>query len=213
MSRGGLPPGLVSATELSFDEQDALCRGILKREYPHDEIFGDQCPLGAHVDAPYDEVVRYVADVPSLAEWTLNIRHIVARDGLYHGKMVFSVADAAAPTTDIYLRADIQHGREQSLVCFPCAWDQPHDLWMRYFFVVADAAATLGRPGASVMWNNCRHRFYDRQTEPVPDHIERGRRRTDRPWPGDGWPMFYALHKLELENLKAILEHRHAGWR
>jgi hypothetical protein len=30
-------------------------------------------------------------------------------------------------------------------------------------------------------------------------------------WVGDMWPFFYAGHQIELENLKHILEYRHAN--
>ena len=33
--------------------------------------------------------------------------------------------------------------------------------------------------------------------------------RPDRPWVGDFWDLFYAGHTVEMNNLKAILEHRH----
>lgn len=214
MSRANrsLPPGLISAAELSFEEQDALLARHVKSAYPHDEVFGGYCPLSEHVEAPYQTVIDYCADVESLAEWTLNIRHLEPLDnGLYRGKMIFSRADATAPTTDIFIRTELLRGPEQSLLCYPCAWDQAGDLWMRYFFVIADARSALGRPGTVVLWNNCKHRFYDRDASPVPDYIAEGRERRDRPWPGDGWPLFYGLHRLELANLKAILEHRHAA--
>jgi hypothetical protein len=214
MNDDSLPAGLFDAARLSFAEQDELCRRYLKSSYPHEEIFGGFCPLAEHVAAPFEAALQYCAAVPSLAEWTLNIRRIEHRGGgLYRGKMIFSTLDAAAPATDIFLRVEVSRGEGQALVCYPCAWDQPDDLWMRYFFVLADAELTLGRPGTVVMWNNCKHRFYDRvgdeSAAPVPDYIAAGRARTDRPWPGDGWPLFYALHRLELANLKAILEHRH----
>ena len=41
---------------------------------------------------------------------------------------------------------------------------------------------------------------------PFPDLAPQG-----RPWVGDFWDFFYAGHTVELDNLKAILEYRHAN--
>jgi hypothetical protein len=64
------------------------------------------------------------------------------------------------------------------------------------------AELVLGIPGSVVIWTDCHHRHYD--TNPYPA-LAGGRRE----WVGDWWPLFFAGHTLELENLKAILEYRH----
>jgi len=56
-----------------------------------------------------------------------------------------------------------------------------------------------------VFWTNCRHPYYDKN--PHPDLVPEGR----KVWVGDLWPFFYAGHYMELQNLKHILEHRHAN--
>lgn len=204
--------GLVRAENLSPKRLEELCADLTKPSYPRDEVFGAHCFLSGHVAAPYDVVFDYCADPLSLVEWTINIRQLApAGDGLFRGHMVFSTEDAARPSTDIFIRVDATKGPEHGLICYSCAWDQGRDLWMRYYFVLTDAMTTIHAPGTMVLWANCKHPYYDRATSPVPAHVEESRSRTDRPWAGDGWPFFYALHRLELANLKKIVEHRHRG--
>jgi hypothetical protein len=201
--------GVHRAERLSWPELDALLAPLIKSSYPHDEVHGEHCFLGDHIAAPYDAVFDYCADVRSLSEWTVNIGPLERIDGpLHRGKMIFSREDAKSPTTDIYIRADAMKGPEHGLICYPCAWDEGHELWMRYYFVLTDAEKTLGRPGTAVLWGNCKHPYYDRATAGVPAYVEAGRARTDRPWAGDGWSGMYALHRLELSNLKRIAEAR-----
>jgi hypothetical protein len=207
-----LPAGVVRADEMPPEELERMCRERLAPTYPHDAVYGDYCFLADHVAAPYERVFDYCADVRALAEWTLNIRRLEpVGAGLYRGAMVFSPEDAARPATDIYIRADAWKGPEHGLVCYPCSWDEPGELWMRYYFLLADATRTLGAPGTVVMWTNCRHRYYDRGAHPVPAFVEAGRARTDRFWAGDGWPLFAALHRIELDNLKRVVEARWGG--
>jgi hypothetical protein len=58
-------------------------------------------------------------------------------------------------------------------------------------------------PGSVVVWTNCRHPYYARN--PFPE-LARDPRRM---WVGELWPFFFAGHTIELQNLKAILEHRY----
>jgi predicted NAD/FAD-dependent oxidoreductase len=89
-----------------------------------------------------------------------------------------------------------------------CAWDQGSELWMRYHFRFLDAMTTIRKAGTIMTWTNVKHAYYDRSVTDVPDYIAVHRSREDRPWVGDIWPQFDAIHKLEAGNLKAILEHR-----
>ena len=59
--------------------------------------------------------------------------------------------------------------------------------------------------GCVVLWTNCRHPYYD--DNPFPEKAPKGR----QVWVGDMWPFFYAGHKIELDNLKHILEYRHTN--
>jgi hypothetical protein len=202
-------PGLVRAETVTPAGLIELCSSLSKRDYSHEEIFGQFCFLAEHIDVPYGVVFDYCADPMSLTEWTINIRNLKPDvTGLYRGNMIFSKEDADCPSTEIFIRADAMKGREHGTICYPCAWDQGDELWMRYYFTFADARVTLNRPGTLVFWVNCKHPYYDRKSPGVPLQIRRGMERTDRPWAGDGWPLFYPLHRIELSNLKRILEHR-----
>jgi hypothetical protein len=88
-------------------------------------------------------------------------------------------------------------------VDYHCAWDQGDELWMIYLNRIVPAELVLQRPGAVVLWTNCRHPYYDKNPFPALNKDPK------RPWVGEWWPFFYAGHTIELENLKAILEHRH----
>ncbi|CAM3451208.1 hypothetical protein TSHO111613_23780 [Tsukamurella hominis] len=75
---------------------------------------------------------------------------------------------------------------------------------MIYLMRIVDAQLVLNRPGSVVLWVNCHHPFYDEN--PYPETAP-----PERPvWVGDLWDTFGAGHQMELENLKAIAEHRHA---
>jgi hypothetical protein len=166
--------------------------------YPHEEVYGQYCTLHSHIDCPPDDLFAYLADVRSLGEWTYTTRDLAptGRDGLWRGRDLLS-GDAAiyvSVTADPVART----------VDYHCAWDQGTHLWMIYLMRVVDAEAVLDRPGSVVLWTNCRHPYYD--ANPFPDTVPEGR----PDWVGDYWDVIPAGHQLELNNLKAIAEHRHA---
>jgi 3-oxoacyl-[acyl-carrier-protein] synthase III len=199
-------PGLVRCENTSQEACLEILRAATKESYPHDEIFGRYCSLGQHIDVPFEVLVDYASDPHSLQEWTYSVRDLKhLGGGLYHGR------EALQPNTDIYLRTEVQRGPELASIVYPCAWDQGHELWMRYYFTFIDALRTLRRPGTVVLWTNCKHPYYDRAVTDVPDYIAKGRARTDRAWVGDIWPSFDAIHQIEIGNLKRIAEARFAA--
>ncbi len=195
--------GLIRSETTSPQECFEVMQKLTKPTYTHEEIFGEYCSLGKYVDVPYEVVFEYAANVHSLEEWTFSVRDLKhVGGGLYRGR------EAIQPNTEIFIRADVQKGPDHGIVFYPCAWDQGYELWMRYYFVLIDAMKTLKRPGTVVLWTNCKHPYYDRATVDVPDYIAKGRARTDRYWVGDIWGNFDAIHKIEAENMKRILEYR-----
>lgn len=199
----GLP--LTRCENTSQERVQQVMVELTKETYSHEEIFGDSCTLTEYIDVPYDVVFEYCANVHSLEEWTFSVRDLRhVGGGLYRGK------EAIQPNTEIFIRSDAMKGPEHGIVFYPCAWDQGYELWMRYYFTIVDAWKTLRRPGTVVMWTNCKHPYYDRSTVDVPEYIKAGRERTDRYWVGDIWANFDAIHKIEMANLKQILEHRFA---
>jgi hypothetical protein len=188
-------PGLVRCEE--FDRQ-ALGERITEMThtvYPHDRVYGPYITIHAHIDCPPEKVFAYMADPYSLIEWTYSVRALrpTGEPGLLVG--------VDSGDTPIYCRT-VSHP-EAMTVDYHCAWDQGRELWMVYLNRIVPAQAVLGRPGSVVIWTNCHHPYYDRNPFPslCPD--------PKRAWVGEWWPLFYAGHTIELDNLKAILEHRH----
>lgn len=172
---------------------------MLRSVYPHDQIFGDFCPVQGYVNAPPRELYEWLSDTRSLEEWTYSLRGFTPTDepGLW------LASDRLGDATDIYTRTVANP--DAMTVDYHCAWDQGKHLWMIYLMRVVDAQVVLDKPGSVVLWTNCRHPFYERN--PYPETAP-----ADRPvWVGDFWDMFAAGHQLELNNLTAIAEYRHAN--
>lgn len=169
---------------------------MLRSVYPHDQVFGRFCPVQGYVDAPPRALYDWLSDTRSLEEWTYSLRGFAETDepGLWIAQ------DRLGDNTSIYTRTVANP--DAMTVDYHCAWDQGRHLWMIYLMRVVDAQVVLDKPGSVVLWNNCRHPFYD--NNPYPETAP-----PERPvWVGDFWDMFAAGHQLELDNLKAIAEYR-----
>jgi hypothetical protein len=189
-------PGLIRCEDYTRERLGELLTELTHTVYPHDQIYGEYCTVHAHIDCPPQDVFAYMSNPYSLLEWTYSVRRLrpagpddrlVGEDG--EGTPIYcrTVADARALTVDYH-----------------CAWDQGAELWMVYLNRIVPAERVLKRPGSVVIWTNCRHPYYD--ANPFPELA----RRSKRTWVGELWPLFYAGHTIELQNLKAILEHRHS---
>ncbi|AKJ29543.1 hypothetical protein AAW51_2852 [Caldimonas brevitalea] len=175
-----------------------LCLELTHSVYPHDQIYGDYCPIQGYINCPPEDTFQYLADTKKLAEWTYSLRN-----PMLHGEPdLYRFTDQIGGTTPCFCRTVAN--REALTVDYHCAWDQPDHLWMIYLMRVVPAQLVLDKPGSVVLWVNCHHPFYTRN--PYPETAVPGRNF----WVGDAWPMFYAGHTVELQNLKLILEHRHA---
>lgn len=115
--------------------------------------------------------------------------------GLFVGR------DRIGENTDIYFK--VVSNKEALTVDYHCAWDQGENLWMIYLNRIVPAELVLNKPGSVIFWQNCRHPNYFKN--PYPEKAPK-----NRPWVGQFWDFFYAGHTVELQNLKAILEYRHA---
>ncbi|MES2504115.1 MAG: hypothetical protein V4534_04470 [Myxococcota bacterium] len=171
-----------------------------KEKYDYEEVFGDYCPVFSYIKCPVDKAFEYAANPFSLEEWTYTLRDLKLVEGdLYVGR------EALAPDTSIYVRTESY--ADSKVVDYLCAWDQPNELWMRYYCRFIDAMPTFNKPGCVLMWVNCRHPYYIRGND-LPEHIKKAQARKDRPWVGDVWNLFKAGHQVEADNMKAILESR-----
>ena len=192
-------PGVHRVENCSKDKMTSLAMEMTHAVYPHDQVYGQYCSIQDYIDCPPEKAFEYLTDVYTLAEWTYSTRDFkpAGEKGLFVG------LDQLGSTTKIYVR--VVANREAMTVDFHCSWDQGEHLWMIYLMRVVPAQLVLSKPGCVVLWTNCRHPNYD--CNPHPETAPPGR----KIWVGDMWPFFYAGHKLELDNLKAILEYRHAN--
>lgn len=188
-------PNLIRVENVGKDEMSGIVADLTHAVYSHDSLYGDFCPVHSYINCPPDKVFEYMSNPHSLAEWTYSMREFEElENGLIVGK------DKIGKTTDIYFK--VESNKEGRLVDYHCAWDQGKDLWMIYLNRIVDAELVLNKPGSVVFWQNCRHPFYNEN--PYPESAPVG-----RPWVGNFWELFYAGHKIELDNLKNILEYRH----
>lgn len=188
--------GLVRIEEYSRERLAERLTELTHTVYPHSKVYGDYCTVHAHIACPPEAVFEYMRNPLSLMEWTYSIRRLrkTARPDVLLGE------DSGG--TPIYVKT-IAH--EESLtVDYHCAWDQGDELWMVYLNRIVPAQVVLNEPGSVLIWTNCHHPYYDKNPFPELTHDPA------RAWVGDWWPIFYAGHTIELENLKAILEHRYA---
>ncbi|RMI32105.1 SRPBCC family protein [Nocardia stercoris] len=203
-------PGVYRVEKLSVKAGMPLVLDMTRAVYPHAEVYGDYITVQEHIDVPPAELFDYLSDTRSLGEWTYSMRNFerVAEPGPPSGPGnsddgLWVSDDKIGDHTRIYTRTVVNAGART--VDYHCAWDQSEHLWMIYLMRVIDAQVVFGKPGSVVIWTNCRHPFYDENGHP--ETAPAGR----PVWVGDFWDLFYAGHLLELRNLKAIAEYRHAN--
>lgn len=196
----------------NFEPLEALEKAGLKHldkeTHSHEEIFGQYSPLAEYINCPVEMAFEYSKNVYSLEEWTYSIRDIEhVKDDLYRGKDNLGKGKSGK---DTYMYVRVEAYPESKVVDYLCAWDRGEELWMRYYIRFVDAMPTLRKPGTIMLWTNCKHPYYDRNSTGVPDYIAENRSRTDRHWVGDFWSKFYVAHLLEAKSKKAILEYLYA---
>jgi hypothetical protein len=191
-------PGVRRIENFPKDDMNALALDMTHAVYPHDDVYGKYCTLEEHIECPPEDVFRYLADAATLEEWTYSLRDFAPT-----GDGAVVATDKIGGQTKIFTRV-VSHPGSMS-VDYHCAWDQGQTLWMIYLMRVVPAKLVLNRTGSVVLWTNCRHPYYDQN--PFPEKAPADR----KVWVGDLWPFFYAGHHVELQNLKHILEYRHAN--
>lgn len=193
-------PGLIRWETTARGEALALANKLTKESLTHDEVFGQYVTVHQYIDAPPEAVYTYLTDERNLNEYTYSTRDFASTDtpGLFQGRDTLLDDE-----TKIFMR--IEGDPKALTVDMKCAWDQGDELWMVYLHRIVPAQTVLGKSGSVVIWTNCRHPYYDKNPNP---HLASHPRRL---WVGDLWNLFYAGHKLEIDNLKKILEHRHGS--
>lgn len=194
-------PGVHRIENCPKDRLTSLAMEMTHAVYPHDQVYGDYCSIQEYVDCPPEKAYEYLADVYTLGEWTYSLRDFrPVQTGPGGGELTVAT-DKIGGATRIYTR--VVANPQAMTVDYHCSWDQGDHLWMIYLMRVVPAPLVFDKPGCVILWTNCRHPFYD--ANPFPERAPAGR----KVWVGDMWPFFYAGHKIELENLKQILEYRH----
>ncbi|MFI2187092.1 SRPBCC family protein [Streptomyces sioyaensis] len=190
-------PGLIRIENAGKEELTAHCMELTHAVYSHHQVYGRYCTIHEHVDCPPEQAYDYLRQGHHLQEWTCSLRDFApsGTPGLWVGH------DRLEDDTRIY--CEVVANPEAMTVDYHCSWDQGEKLWMIYLMRVVPARLVLDKPGSVITWTNCRHPYYD--ANPHPEKAPR----PERPWVGDYWDLFYPGHTVEMNNLKAILEHRH----
>lgn len=191
-------PGIRRIETMSKENFQADLLDITHSVYPHEEVYGHFCTIEEYIDCPPELVFAYMNSSYSLEEWTYSVRDFESSEipGVEVG-----YDRVGGGATKIYCKTI--GNRDAMTVDYHCAWDQGKDLWMIYINRILPAELVLKKPGSVVLWTNCRHPYY--YNNPYPETVPAGR----RVWVGDMWDWFYAGHKAEMQNLKAILEYRY----
>ncbi|WP_327146864.1 SRPBCC family protein [Nocardia sp. NBC_01327] len=192
-------PGLVRGEQIGVGEVMARCADVLQGEYTYEDFYRNYCTVHGYIDCPPRDVFDYLANIHSLSEWSYSTRDFEPTDlpNIYQG------VDTLGVDTKIFMK--VVSNTEALTVDYHCAWDQGDDLWMIYLMRVVPAELVLNRPGSVVTWTNCRHPYYGENPYPTTAPANRAE------WVGDMWGIFGPGHGVELDNLKAILEYRHAN--
>jgi hypothetical protein len=186
--------GLVRCEQFDREALGELVTELTHSVYPHEKVYGPFVTVHAHIDCPPEKVFAYMANPLSLLEWTYSVRE------LHPSAIPDVLVGVDSGRTPIYVKTVACEAAHT--VDYHCAWDQGDELWMVYLNRIVPAETLLKRSGTVVVWTNCRHPYYAKNPFPELAHDPK------REWVGDLWPLFYAGHTIELENLKAILEHR-----
>lgn len=194
-------PDLCRIENVQKEDMQERCMDMTHSIYPHDKIFGEYCTIQEYIHCPPQTTFEYLAETSNLLEWTYSLRDMTYDEE----RNLYEFTDAVGGKTKCYCRT-VAH-RDAMTVDYHCAWDQGDELWMIYLMRVIPAEPVLNKPGSVVLWTNCHHPYYEKNPYPQQAPADR------KIWVGDMWPMFYAGHWIEMQNLKKILEHRHANLR
>ena len=159
-----------------------------KEYYTYDELFADFVPSWAVFEGvPIDDAFAFLAQTETMGLWTMSMRNLkLVRDDIYTGD------EAATPTGKVFVRTIADE--KAMTIEWQAGHADPDDLWIFYNGILTDAGPTLGRPGTAFLWTNF-----------VPERIKAD------PMVAIGFKMMYSAHRIEINNLKIILEERYGA--
>src|SRR5262245_34084553 len=73
-------PGVHRIENCGKDQMTSLAMEMTHAVYPHDEVYGQYCPIQDYVNCPPEKAFEYLADVYTLAEWTYSLRDFATTD-------------------------------------------------------------------------------------------------------------------------------------
>lgn len=161
------------------------------------------CSMQVFINCPVSIAFQYCSNIFSLEEWSFGTREIQEyRGGLFAG------TDRSVPDTQIFLRREAY--TDCKTIDHLSAWDQGDELWMRSYFRLVDAKQALNKPGTLLMHSSNYHPFFCKGGDGIPEYIRVTQMRESREWIGQSWALYCARQRIELHNLKTILESRYS---
>lgn len=159
-----------------------------KDSYSHEELFSDFVPSMAIFEGvPLEAAFEFLSKTENLGLWTMsmrNVRHM--RDDIYQGD------EAATPTGKVFIRTLPDEAAKT--IEWYAGHDNPEDLWIYYKGMLVDAEKAVGRKGTAFFWTNFVH-----------ERVKKD------PMLAMGFKMMYSAHKIEINNLKIVLEERYGN--
>ncbi len=159
----------------------------VKDRYRHEELFQDFVPsMAVFEGVALEDAYAFLSQSETMSLWTMSMRNVRPFKG-----DVYVADETATPTGKVFIQTVADP--KARTIAWNCSHDNPDDLWIGYRGMLVDAQPTLGRKGTAFFWTNFVH--------------ERVRR---DPMLAMGFKAMYAAHKIEIENLKMVLEDRFA---
>ncbi|TAK53858.1 MAG: hypothetical protein EPO25_09270 [Gammaproteobacteria bacterium] len=170
----------------NYTMEDLWCRFIgkgVKESYTHAELFTDFVPsMAVFEGVPVEPAFEFLARTENMARWTMSMRNLRPSRG-----DIFAGDEDATPTGRVFVRTLAD--RDSLTIEWQAGHADPDDLWIVYKGLLADAGRVMGRKGTAFFWTNYVHE----------------RVRND-PMLAVGFKAMYSAHRIEINNLKMILE-------
>ncbi|MBI5548869.1 MAG: 3-oxoacyl-ACP synthase III family protein [Deltaproteobacteria bacterium] len=159
-----------------------------KDRYRQEELFSDFVPsMAVFEGVPLEAAYEFLSRSENMSLWTMSMRNVRPFRG-----DIYLADETATPTGKVYIQTLADPAAKT--IGWNCGHADPEDLWIRYRGMLVDALPTLGRKGTAFFWTNFVH-----------ERVKQDRMLAM------GFKAMYAAHKIEIENLKMILEDRFAA--
>lgn len=159
-----------------------------KESYSHEELFSDFIPsMAVFREVDIEDAFRFLARTENMALWTMSMRNLRPyRGDIYQGE------EPATPTGKVYIRT-IADPKAKTIE-WQAGHSDPDDLWIVYKGMLVDARKAMGVAGTAFFWTNFAHRRIESD-----------------PKLQAGFKLMFSAHRIEIQNLKKLLEASHAS--